>query len=152
MKVRKLIEDYLKEAMLMQIATVKNKKPWVASVWYAHDEDWNLYFISRKSRRHSQEIKKNPNIAGAIVIPHTKGSGEKVRGLQFEGTVRITKGREVKKAVDLYLAKYPLAEKISLEELQNPNCPYPFYIVKPSMFVLFDEINFPNNPRQEYSL
>jgi len=108
MDLRKLIEDYLKKAMLMQIATVKNKKPWVASVWYAHDEDWNLYFISRKSRRHSQEIKKNPNIAGAIAIPHTKGSGEKVRGLQFEGTARVTKGKEVKKAVDLYLAKYPL--------------------------------------------
>ena len=74
-----LVREYLKEAKLMQIATVKNGKPWVASVWYANDDDLKLYFISRKSRRHSLELKKNQNVAGAIIKPHTIGSGEKYR-------------------------------------------------------------------------
>lgn len=152
MDLRKLIEDYLEKGKLMQIATVKEGKPWVASVWYSHDSDWNLYFISQKERRHSQELKSNPYVAGAIVVPHTKGSGETVRGLQFEGKARATQGDEIKKARGLYLGKYPFAEQIPLEKLEDPHCPYPFYIIQPSLFVLFDEMNFPDDPRQEYKL
>jgi uncharacterized protein YhbP (UPF0306 family) len=150
--VKKLIEDYLNEAKLMQIATVKNGKPWVASVWYAHDKNWNLYFISRKNRRHSIELKNDPNVAGAIVKPHLVGSGEKVRGLQFEGTARACNGTELKIARDLYLKKYPTAEKISLTLLKLASFIATFYVVHPKTFVLFDEINFPKNPRQEFSL
>lgn len=152
MDLKKLIEDYLKEAKLMQLATCKDGKPWICSVWYVHDENWNLYFISRKNRRHSLELKENPHIAGTIVFPHTKGSGEKVRGLQFEGEAFETKGEEIAYAKNLYEAKFDLAERINLEELMDPDITYCYYIIRPSLFVLFDEINFPDNPRQEITL
>lgn len=150
MDLRKLIEDYLKEAKLMQLATCKGDKPWICSVWYVHDKNWNLYFISQKNRRHSLELKENHHVAGAIVSPHTKGSGEKVRGLQFEGKARETKEDEADKANRLYRTKYALAEHINLEELMDPKVTYGYYIIEPKNFVLFDEINFPDNPRQEY--
>src|SRR5437016_2121320 len=136
----------------MQIATVSANKAWVASVWYAHDDDWNLYFISRRYRRHSQEIEANPNVAGAIVLPHLKGSGEKVRGLQFSGQARRTQGDEIARAKSLYEAKYELAAHEDLDELKKPDVTFGFYIIEPEHFVLFDEINFPKNPRQEYRL
>lgn len=106
MSLEKLIEEYLREAKLMQVATVKNNRPWVASVWYVHDKDWNLYFISRKSRRHSLELKDNQYVAGTIVKPHTKGSGEKVRGIQFEGKAKETKGKTLELARSLAEARY----------------------------------------------
>lgn len=149
MDLKSLIEDYLKEGKLMQVATSKGNKPWVASVWYVHDEKWNLYFISKKHRRHSKEIIENPEVAGVIVTPHTKGSGEKVRGLQFNGVARETNGHEMDKANKLYKAKYELAEEIALEELMDPKVTYGYYIIEPKTFVLFDEINFPDDPRQE---
>lgn len=149
---RGMVLDYLREAKLMQIATSKDNKPWVATVWYVNDDDLNLYFISRKARRHSLEIKENPNVAGAIVKPHTQGSGEKVRGLQFEGTVEWCFGETLQKARELYLAKYPMAERVPLETLEDPNFTAAFYVVRPKAFVLFDEVNFADNPRQELRL
>ena len=150
--VRELVEEYLKEAKLMQIATSKGNKPWVASVWYANDKDLNLYFISRKSRRHSLELENNPNVAGAIVKPHVIGSGEKVRGLQFEGTARACRGAELKLASELYTKKYPRAEKIPFAMLRLASFIAAYYIIKPKAFVLFDEVKFPKDPRQELKL
>jgi len=153
-ELKKLIIEYLNEAKLMHIATVKDKKPWVASVWYVHDDDLNLFFISRRTRRHSIELKDNPNVAGAITIPHMKGSGEKVRGLQFEGTAHdLTKEPdELKKVKKFYLAKYSTAEDIPLKQLADPKWVATYYVIHPKAFVLFDEKNFPKNPRQELKL
>ncbi|MDO8618471.1 MAG: pyridoxamine 5'-phosphate oxidase family protein [Candidatus Daviesbacteria bacterium] len=149
MDLKSLIEDYLKEGKLMQIATSKENTPWVASVWFVHDDKLNLFFISTKDRRHSKEIKENPKVAGTIVIPHLKGSGEKVRGLQFEGIARETNAYEMDLANQLYKGKYELAEEIALEELMDPKVTFGYYIIEPKTFVLFDEINFPDDPRQE---
>ena len=136
----------------MCLATSKNNKPWACTVWYVNDEDWNLYFISQKARRHSIELKENPNVAGTIVLPHVKGSGEKVRGLQFEGTARACKLTELMKAHKLYISKYELAEDIPKLELLKLSLSYTYYKITPSVIVLFDEINFPDEPRQELVL
>ena len=147
-----MMRDYLKEAKLMQIATAKENKPWIATVWYVHDDEFNLYFISKRKRRHSLEIKANQNVAGAIVKPHFKGNGEKVRGLQFEGLAEEAKGAELEKARKSYLEKYELAEKIPIEKLQDPDFIATFYVIRPDRIVLFDEVNFPEKPQQELKL
>lgn len=149
---RGMILDYLREAKLMQVATSKDNKPWVATVWYASDEDLNIYFISRKARRHSLEIKENPAVAGAIVKPHLGGSGEKIAGLQLEGEAELCFGEALMKSRELYFAKYPAAEHIPLETLEDPNFTAAFYVIRPKAFILFDEVNFPDNPRQELKL
>lgn len=149
---KELVSTYLEEAKLMQVATSKDNKPWVATVWYASDEDLNLYFISRKARRHSLEIKENPAVAGAIVKPHLEGSGEKVAGLQLEGEAELCFGDTLVEARGLYFAKYPAAEHIPLETFEDPNFTAAFYVIRPKAFILFDEVNFPDNPRQELKL
>ncbi len=146
---RRFVLEYLEEAKLMTVATAKDSEPWAASVWYVHDNELNLYFISRRSRRHSLELKENPHVAGTITKPHVIGSGEKVRGIQFEGVAHEATGKTLKKALSLYLAKYPTAEKIPLENLQDKNFMAAFYVIHPKVLVLFDEINFPDEPRQE---
>ncbi len=151
-KVKQLIMEYLDEGKLMQIATSNAGRPWIATVWYAHDKDMNLYWISKRMRRHSMELEKNPNVAGTIVKPHTVGSGEKVRGLQFEGTARPCNGREFKIADELYMKKYPDADRVPPILKGVTNFIATFYVAKPSAIVLFDEINFPKDPRQELKL
>lgn len=151
-KAMRLLKEYLNEAKLMQVATSNGNKPWVASVWYVHDNNLNLYWISRKARRHSIELGKNPNVAGAIVKPHTIGSGQKVRGVQFEGTARPCNAVELIKAYKLYTGKYRRAEKIPAKELLSKAVKYTYYKITPKSFVLFDEVNFPKDPRQEIKL
>ncbi len=152
MKLKKMIMDYLDECKLMTIATVNGNKPWAATVWYVHGKDFSLYFLSRRGRRHSLELKNNPNAAGTITKPHMKGSGEKVRGLQFEGIAKEASGKTLRRAQKLYLAKCPKAQKIPVERLEDPKFIATFYVVRPRIFVLFDEVNFPDDPRQELRL
>ncbi len=151
-KLKQLVMDYLTEAKLMQLATSTGPKPWIATVWYVNDKNMNLYFTSRRLRRHSMELEKNHNIAGAIVQPHTGGSGDKVRGLQFEGTARECNEEEFKAANELYRKKYTSAARVPPKSEGTGNAIAAFYIVKPSLLVLFDEINFPEQPRQELNI
>lgn len=151
-ELRELIEEYISEAKLMQIATSKDNKPWVATVWFVSDESLNLYFLSRESRRHSLELKQNQNVAGTIVIPHIIGSGQKVRGVQFEGIAERCNEAEIEKIHKIYMEKFPTAESVQKGTTQNLNATAKFYTVHPKLMILFDEVNFPNQPRRELVL
>lgn len=51
----------------MSLATSADNKPRVCEVYFVYDTDLNFYFRSKTSRRHSQEIAKNPYVSANIV-------------------------------------------------------------------------------------
>lgn len=147
---KKLIQDYLKEAKLMQLATSINNQPWVCSVWFTADGDLNIYWISSTTRRHSGEVIKNSKVAGAIALPHTPE--DPPRGIQFQGKAELlTSKRELAKAILLFTGRI-FTKKNIIEFMKSKTSPHRFYMIKPTQFVLFDAVNFPNNSRQEYNL
>lgn len=87
MDVEKIIREYIDKTIHMSLATCVDNKPWVCEVHFAYDENLNLYFRSLKSRRHSREIAKNPNVAGDIVKQHTLD--DYPHGIYFEGKARL---------------------------------------------------------------
>jgi uncharacterized protein YhbP (UPF0306 family) len=146
--IKKLIQDYLKKARAMQISTSVNNKPWCATVYYVYDKNWNLYWISKPSTRHSKEIGKNAKVAGAIVYDQVPS--RTVRGLQFEGVAELLSGVEEEVASKVYI-KQMSREKTLLDDIRSGKNPHKFYRIKPSKFVLFDRENFPiNDERKEY--
>ncbi len=150
MNLRQLIEEYLKQATLMQVATVRNNQPWACSVYFAADPNMNLYWLSKPDRRHSIEISENEKVAGTIVLPHTPG--DKVRGIQFEGVAKELKNKtEVTEAMTIYAKRFGMP-KDRMNEIISHTDGHVCYQVTPSLYVLFDEINFPDASRQEYEL
>lgn len=150
MDVKSLIKGYLQEAKLMQLATSIDNQPWICSVWFAADEDLNIYWFSSTTRRHSEEITKNPKVGAAIVLPHTPD--DPPRGIQLEGTAEmLTKQEDIDKAISLYTNRIFSQEKIK-EFMEYAERPHKFYRIKPTRFVLFDAVNFPDNSRQELTL
>ena len=150
MNLRKLIADYLDQAKLMQLATSVNDQPWVCSVWFAADEDLNIYWFSSITRRHSDEITKNQKVAGAISLPQTPD--DPPRGLQFQGVTQLlTDQKDIDKASSLYEGRIFSKEKIK-EFMEHKDKPHRFYRIKPTKFVLFDVVHFPDNPRQEFKI
>jgi uncharacterized protein YhbP (UPF0306 family) len=147
MNLKKIIRDYLKEARVMQLATVKDGQPWICTVNYVFDKESNLYWMSRRSTRHSQELKSDSRVAGAIVKnPDIK------RCLHFEGSAYEVSKENLEFANELYSQRYD-DKPNRLEEAKPDNKKVrTYYILKPKLFVLFDEVNFPDNPRQEYNL
>lgn len=144
---RKLIKEYLQEAKLMQVATSMNNQPWACSVYFAYDDKWNLYWISRSTRRHSQEIKNNEKVAGTIVLLHKHG--DKVRGLQFQGVAKALTKEEIPLAMKIYAKRFHDVSKEKIHAIVEGKDSHFCYRISPRLFVLFDEVNFPDNPRQE---
>ena len=133
----------------MQVATAHDNQPWACTVYFAYDSDWNLYWISTPDRRHSKEIISNDKVAGTIVLSHTPG--DKVRGLQFQGIAEeITNPADIRKLYPYYGKRFDYMK--ALEEIISGKNPHRLYRIKPTQFVLFDEVNFPDNSRQEYKL
>ncbi len=145
--VEKTIREYLPEVIHLSLATVRDGKPWVCEVHYVFDQDLNLYFRSKLSRRHSQEIAENPNVAGNIIKQHLVG--EKVRGVYFEGKAALLQD------VDEHHIAYKLSgerlgkDKAILEEAKTDNG-HKFYKISVNKFYLFDSLE--SSPSQKYEL
>src|ERR1700733_14684790 len=96
--IEQVIRDYLPQIVHMSLGTSKDNKPWVCEVHFVYDDNLNLYFRSLTSRRHSQEIAANPQVAGNIVKQHAVG--EPPRGLYFEGTAAVLADEAERRVVE----------------------------------------------------
>ncbi len=145
-KVKNYVQEILGNVKQMVLSTSHNSKPWSATLLFAFDKNLNLYFFSTEDRRHSKEIAQNPNVSGAIAREHTKGlSEDSHRGIQFEGLCKLVTQKEVKDAYELFTKRFPqIVEYHSLEDATKE-----LYKIKISKFVLFDTLNFKEEPRQE---
>ncbi|MCL5094167.1 MAG: pyridoxamine 5'-phosphate oxidase family protein [Patescibacteria group bacterium] len=153
-KLEKLIREYLEKGTLMQVATVSNNQPWIASVWYSFDKNLNIYFISGNYRRHSEEIRNHSKVAGSIVqTKYMQELGQESRGLTFEGIAEELGVIDSLKAFENFFKRWPKATKyITKKSIREELTKVRFYKIKPSLIVLFDEVNYPENPRQELIL
>lgn len=151
MDIKDEVKTYLASTQLMQIATSSNEQPWTATVYFAYDTNLNIYWLSRSDRRHSRDIEKNPKVSGSISKLHTYG--EKVRGVQFEGVAEKLMGDDASQCLEIYYNRYNKArERVKNILVGAVGETIVIYKVKPTKFVLFDEVNFPENPRQEITM
>jgi len=114
-EIQQAIKDYLPQIIHMSAASVgENGKPWAWEVHYAFDDDLNLYWVSVMGARHSQEVAKNANIAGTIVVQHQPDQAP--RGVSFEGTVEIVADvTEDHSAFKVFTARFPARAQPILE-------------------------------------
>ena len=80
------IDTYLRTQKLMSVATY-GKSPWIANVYYVHDSDLNLYFLSKTWREHCQALDENIQVAVAIADSH-QPIYKPQKGLQISGTAK----------------------------------------------------------------
>jgi uncharacterized protein YhbP (UPF0306 family) len=103
---------------------------------FVHDEEFNMYWMSKANRRHSMAIAKNPNVAAAITA--TQGPGEPDRGVQMSGVAEMvdTVSREI---VVKYFRKRnkpePAEDFFVLEDHQ-------WYVLRPTRIELIDQDHF----------
>lgn len=150
MDIEKLIRKYLAQCHMMSLATVNGDKPWIATVYYVMDDDLNLYWASPEDTNHSQHIKNNQNVAIAIPVVHKKS--QPVVGIQIEGEANKIDGKDnIEPIASRYAKEYGFSEKW-VEKFSSDQTKHKFYKCCPKKFVLFDDIDFPDNPRQTWTL
>ena len=98
------IQRMLESHNTLTLATAKDGMPWAASVLYASDDRFNLFFVSDHRTRHAQDMAANSAVALAIDVDVDNWID--VRGLQMEGVAARMEGAERARALALYLAKF----------------------------------------------
>lgn len=144
-----LIRKYLTEKsnQIMQIATVsKTGQPWICTVHFVADKQGNIYWLSLPTRRHSQYIAENNQVAIAVVIKKDMP----VIGIQAEGRATQVKGlTEIAKAMAIYTKKYATGKDFYKRAKQGVNN-HKLYKFTADQFQLFDEVNFADSSPQLY--
>lgn len=83
---KKYIDEALQATEYCCLATVDQKGVWSNPVYYAWDDQYNLYFISQMHSRHMQNLTKNSRVAISVFKTEQKGD---VVGIQLEGDAEI---------------------------------------------------------------
>ena len=150
------VGDFLGSHTTMTLATSGEDGPWAAALFYAHDSDLNLYFISAKDTRHAADIERNPRVAVAVNAQHKDWSD--IRGLQIGGVAEIVPPDQRAGAVETYLAKFPdLLPLFSTPRNEQESriarafAASPFYRLRPNRIRLIDNLKSFGH-RDEYVL
>lgn len=139
-----LVKDYLKDARLMQLATISNGKPWLCTVYFVFDDDLNFYWLSLPTRRHSKEIEDDPSSAITVAVKQP----QPVIGIQSQGrAVAVNDAEIIASIMPSYVDKYGNGKDF-LENFLAGKSQHVLYKFTPTELVLFDEVNFAENPRQ----
>lgn len=134
---------------MMQLASCVNNQPWLCNVWYVMDEEDNVYWMSRKTRRHSQEIEQNPNIACTFHKWFDEGLGQKGQALVIAGKAELLTGEGCRMPYELYAERYPaLYDFQTLDDFLKDEGDHFFYKLSPEEFMWWDDFNFGDVSRQ----
>ncbi len=96
-EIRRLIEEVLRNAFVMTFGNLDVGVVWVSDVIYVYDTNFNIYWRSQITTRHSKAIEKNKTVSVTIT---TSSQGGKNEGLQIEGVAEKIDGSNM----DLFAA------------------------------------------------
>ncbi|MGC8781339.1 MAG: pyridoxamine 5'-phosphate oxidase family protein [Anaerolineae bacterium] len=139
---RERIAAFLAAHTTLTLATVgPDGAPAAAAVFYAHDEAFNLYFLSEERTRHGQNLLANGLAAGTI-----QDDGQDwrtIRGLQLRGHAFPASAGELAHAAAVYGRKYAfvaaqLVGSGGPGELVGPLARARFWVLRPAWFRWID--------------
>ncbi|WP_018350197.1 pyridoxamine 5'-phosphate oxidase family protein [Longispora albida] len=148
---RQILEDYVSGAKVMQLATVtEDGSPVVCNVWFASTlSPDKLYFISRPAREHSANIRRDGRVAGSILDIELDELGQEVRGVTYTGTARELPATGVDTEIGVFAGRWPRAARaIDAARMAAGTNHHRIYEVTVTGWILFDEENFADQPRQ----
>ncbi|MEV0107667.1 pyridoxamine 5'-phosphate oxidase family protein [Nocardia sp. NPDC050799] len=147
MNERELLEQYVASGKLMQLSTVdEDRTPRMCSVWYlAAFRPDRLWFLSRRDREHSRNIRRNALVAGAIVDIPLHELGQTARGVSFSGRAEELRGEGIEDWARAFGVRWPNAAPV-LEAM--PEGASRLYEIAVTEWVLFDEENYRDDPRR----
>lgn len=130
---KKYLNEVLSATDYCSIATVDEKGVWSNPVYFAWDDKYNLYFISRMHSRHMQNLKKNNRIAVSIYKTEQKGD---VFGIQLEGTAKIL--TQEKERMDAHKFYYDRVGSLEQNEFAMHDQKWLFVKITPEQVYYFD--------------
>lgn len=143
MKLNELAKKYLSDNTHMQLATVRNGQPWLCTVYFVADDELSLYWTSGRNRQHSLEILDNPTSAVTVVR-----DTEKKQALQITGKAFEVQNDDLSRVHALYVAKFGPKDYDLDAMKQRTVDSRSYWVFVPNSISFWDEVNFPDSPKQ----
>lgn len=145
MELQQLVEQFLKGNKHMQLATLHDGRPWLCTVYYAFDDDYNLHWMSARERGHSRDIITDSRVAVTVL-----NDPERKQALQMVGEASEVADDQIERAHELYTAKFgPKEYDLETMKLHHPEG-RAYWMFRPSEIWLWDEVDFPDAPKQQF--
>ncbi len=113
----------------------KKMNPWVAAVFFVHDQDYNFYFLSSIDSRHGKNIMGNASVAGVIFNSTSPiGSSDSV---QICGNASLVEKKDIMRAIEIYAKRLfpsstiPSIKRYRAEDYLEPS-EFRFFRVTPT--------------------
>ena len=111
-KIEEHAEAIVESNIYMTIATADQAgKPWASPVFFAYDEEYNLYWVSYKESTHSKNIHSRKEI-GIVIFNSTLPEGEG-EGVYFDATAEA-----LENATDMSNAMKILSKRVKIDEFK----------------------------------
>lgn len=148
-EVRKVIEEVLEKAAVLDLATSRDSQTWIAPLLFVHDQRLNVYWLSHKDTRHSQELLQNPSCAVAITIVDEMSRG---KNLQMSGKATEVIDEAEKEIVhEKYHKRHHEPKHRSREEAQKEMEKLTLYKFSPKVIKVTSEVDW-GHERKDYGL
>lgn len=144
MNPKDILKEFLTTNKVMQLATVGENGPWICNLYFVIDEQNNIYWTSARKRQHSKEIIHNPKVAATILHDPVHKRSVQIVGEAFEVPLQ-----DVERVNGLYANKFGDKPTRLQEVLTNDPEGRAYWFLKPQIISLWDEVVFPDAPKQE---
>lgn len=130
---KSLAIEILNSCYLMSLGTVDDAGPWVSDIVFVHDDELNIYWLSKPDARHSAAVRWNRQAAASIT--KSNNQGEDNVGLQIAGVVTEIEGNVLEMA-QLHLKK---RKKVDSNPAEILNKGQKWYKLTPSLIEVIYE-------------
>lgn len=138
-----ILNDFLASSKLMQLATLGQDGLWICNVYFVADDQNCLYWTSARARRHSKEILSNSKVAANILVDAVRKQAVQITGEAFEVSLD-----DVERVNRLYGVKFGDKPSRLREVLEDAPDGRAYWVLRPTIISLWDEVNFPDAPKQ----
>lgn len=146
MDLEEIVKEYIDKSLHMSLATCVKNRPWVSEVHFVYDDQLNLYFRSKLSRRHSAEIDVNEYVAGNIVEQH--GLEQYPHAVYFEGEASLINNEEECEKIQKYFASR-LKLGVDIIEDSKKDDGHKFYKITVSNWYAFGKFGLDKGDKYE---
>jgi hypothetical protein len=147
---RHVLESGVAQARVMQVATLMESGAAVTcQVWFqANFQPDRLYFISRRDRQHSINIRRDARVSAGVPFDVPQELGDRVRGVTLTGNAREVPQVLFPVIAQGFIRRWPRAVEALTPRTADPaSTPSRLYEIAVLDWVLFDEMHFPAQPR-----
>src|ERR1035437_1513107 len=100
-----IVRNIISSNLFMTLATSANNIPWSCPLFFASDENLNIYFTSYNDALHVKQIEQNPNVAVSIFDSHAMPGKGNTQAAYISGKCTRVLGEELSRAIEVIYAK-----------------------------------------------